>query len=289
MTSVKKRKRIFSIVIYAVLGIGAIIFCFPIFMLVSRSLMTTSESTLVPARFWPAVAQWKNYGDIFRAVGAYREISYWWYWFKNTVILEACIIAGTVFSSVWVAYGFTRIKFPGRNVVFALVLGTMMIPSTVTMIPLYTIFADLHWLNTLHPLIWPMWCGGGAVNIFLVVQYLRTLPKEFNESAEIDGANDFGIFFRIILPSAVPILVAVGVGAFVGVWNDLVNPLMYLNTKEMWTLALGVTTLNTNSSEIGGIPFVFAACVIFSLPPLLLFSVAQKYFIESVVMSGIKG
>ena len=289
MNSVKKKKCVFAGVLYFLLICCAVIFCFPIFMLVSRSLMTTNEATLVPARFWPEVAQWKNYTEIFEAVGEYNGTSYWWLWFKNTVLLELGTISGTVLSSVWVAYGFTRIRFPGRNIVFAIVLGTMMIPSTVTMIPLYTIFSDLHWLNTLHPLIWPMWCGGGAVNIFLVVQYLRTLPKEFNESAEIDGANDFGIFLRIILPSATPILVAVGIGAFVGVWNDLMNPLMYLNTKEMWTLALGVTTLNTSSGDIGGIPFVFAACVIFSLPPLVLFTVAQKYFIESVVMSGLKG
>ncbi len=289
MISFKKRKRIFAVSLYAVLTLGAIVFCFPIFMLVSRSLMTTQEATVVPARFWPEVTQWKNYVDIFEAVGVFEGVSYWWLWLKNTVVFEVATIAGTVFSSVWVAYGFTRIRFPGRGVVYAVVLGTMMIPSTVTMIPLYTIFSDLGWLNTLHPLIWPMWCGGEAVNIFLVVQYLRTLPKEFNESAEIDGATDFGIFFRIILPSATPIMVAVGVGAFVGVWNDLVNPLLYLNTKEMWTLALGVTTLNTMSSEIGGIPFVFAACVIFAIPPLVLFTVAQKYFIESVVMSGLKG
>lgn len=289
MNSVKKKKCVFAGVLYFLLICCAVIFCFPIFMLVSRSLMTTNEATLVPARFWPEVAQWKNYAEIFEAVGEYNGTSYWWLWFKNTVLLELGTISGTVLSSVWVAYGFTRIRFPGRNIVFAIVLGTMMIPSTVTMIPLYTIFSDLHWLNTLHPLIWPMWCGGEAVNIFLVVQYLRTLPKEFNESAEIDGATDFGIFFRIILPSATPIMVAVGVGAFVGVWNDLVNPLLYLNTKEMWTLALGVTTLNTMSSEIGGIPFVFAACVIFAIPPLVLFTVAQKYFIESVVMSGLKG
>lgn len=288
MTSVKKRKRMIDALLYLILLFGIVIFCFPIFMLISRSLMTTSEATAVPARFLPKIAQWHNYADIFAAVGAFEGVSYWWYWMKNTVLLEVAIITGTVLSSVWVAYGFTKIKFPGRNVVFAITLATMMIPSTVTMIPLYTIFSDLGWLNSLNPLIWPMWCGGGAVNIFLVVQFLRTLPKELNESARIDGANDFSTFFHIILPAARPIMVAVGVGAFVGVWNDLVNPLMYLNTKEMWTLALGVTTLNTNVSDIGGIPYVFAACVIFSLPPIVLFSVAQKYFIESVVMSGIK-
>lgn len=289
MTSVKRKKILFSLFMYVILGLGVIVFCFPIFMLVSRSLMTTMEATLVPARFWPEIPQWKNYLDIFNAVGNFNGVSYWLLWFKNTVILEVAVIAGTVFSSAWVAYGFTRIRFPGRGLVFAIVLATMMIPSTVTMIPLYAIFSDLHWLNTLHPLIWPMWCGGGAVNIFLVVQYMRTLPKEFNESAQIDGANDFLIFFKIILPASIPIMTAVGVGAFVGIWNDLVNPLMYLNTKEMWTLALGMTTLNTNSAEVGGVPFVFAACVIFSLPPILLFTGAQKYFIESIVMTGIKG
>lgn len=288
-SSVKRNRKIFAAVIYALLVIMAVVFCFPIFMLLSRSLMQTNEATVVPAKFLPTVAQWHNYKDIFAAVGVLNGTSYWWLWFKNTVVLEVFIIIGTVFSSVWVAYGFTRIKFPGRNVVFAIVLGTMMIPSTVTMIPLYTIFSDIHWLNTLHPLIWPMWCGGGAVNIFLVVQFMRTLPRELNESAHIDGASEFRIFFRIILPATKPIMMAVGIGAFVGVWNDLVNPLLYLNTKDMWTLALGVSSLNTNVSEIGGIPFVFAACVIFSLPPIVLFTFAQKYFIESVVMSGIKG
>ncbi len=288
-SSVKRRRRIFAATVYAILIVGAAIFCFPIFMLLSRSLMTTVESTVVPAKFFPSVLQWHNYVDIFKAVGTLEGTSYWWLWFKNTAVLEVMVIAGTVLSSVWVAYGFTRIKFPGRNFVFAVVMGTMMIPSTVTMIPLYTIFSDLNWLNTLHPLIWPMWCGGGAVNIFLVVQFLRTLPRELNESARIDGANEFKIFFRIVLPAAVPILTAVGVGAFVGVWNDLVNPLLYLNTKDMWTLALGVSTLNVNVGEIGGIPYVFAACTIFSLPPIVLFTFAQKYFIESVVMSGIKG
>ena len=160
MNSVKKKKCVFAGVLYFLLICCAVIFCFPIFMLVSRSLMTTNEATLVPARFWPEVAQWKNYAEIFEAVGEYNGTSYWWLWFKNTVLLELGTISGTVLSSVWVAYGFTRIRFPGRNIVFAIVLGTMMIPSTVTMIPLYTIFSDLHWLNTLHPLIWPMWCGG---------------------------------------------------------------------------------------------------------------------------------
>lgn len=132
MISFKKRKRIFAVSLYAVLTLGAIVFCFPIFMLVSRSLMTTQEATVVPARFWPEVTQWKNYVDIFEAVGVFEGVSYWWLWLKNTVVFEVATIAGTVFSSVWVAYGFTRIRFPGRGVVYAVVLGTMMIPSTVT-------------------------------------------------------------------------------------------------------------------------------------------------------------
>lgn len=290
MMTKKKKNRIINIVLYVVLSLLAVIFLFPIFSMIAKSLMSQSETQSLPPLLWSKNANFSNYIKVFTIEGSYNGIPYMVLYLKNTIVLLILTSIGVVFSSAMVAYGFTKIRFPGRDAVFMVVLATMMIPGAVTMVPLYIMFDRLNWLNTLTPLWFPMWFGGGAVNIFLVKQFMRAIPTELNESAYIDGAGNFRQFFYIILPNCIPIMTVVLVGTIIGVWNDLMTPLIYLDTKENWTLAVGVTNLGLGSSgNMEGVPFVMAACTLMAIVPVTLFVFAQKYFIDNISFTGIKG
>ena len=162
-----------------------------------------------------------------------------------------------------------------------------MIPSSIMIIPLYALYSRFGWIDTHNPMWVGMWFGGGAANIFLVMQYMNRLPKELTESAAIDGANIFRQYFQIILPNCTPILAVLAVGSIVGPWNDIQTPLMYLESQEQYTLALGVSEMRT-LSEVD-MPVILAACSMMTILPLAAFVFNQKFFVESVVTSGVKG
>jgi multiple sugar transport system permease protein len=205
----------------------------------------------------------------------------------NTLFITVCCILGQVLSASLVAFAFARLRWPGRNLLFLLMLATMMLPSEVTMIPTYLIFRSLGWIDTFLPLIVPSFLGGGAFFIFLFRQFYLTLPRELDEAAWVDGCSSFGIYWHILLPLCKPILVTIAIFSFVGHWNDFLTPLIYLNSAEHFTLAVGLRFFQGEYDT--DMHLLMAASTLVLLPILVVFLIGQKYFVKSIVLSGIKG
>jgi multiple sugar transport system permease protein len=261
----------------------------PFIWMLLTSLKTADNAMVFPPQWWPHPFRWANYHDIF-VVGANIDFLLWT---RNTLIIAVLSVSGTVISSSIVAYGFAKIKFVGRGPLFAMMLATMMIPFPVVMASLFTMYRWLGdhtgtaWIGTFKPLWVPAWFGS-AFNIFLLRQFYTTLPDELSEAARIDGCSEIGIFLRVILPLARPALAVVALFSFMGTWNDYLGPLIYLQRPEQFTLALGLTNLN---SQHNGTPWhiLMAASVMVILPVLVLFFLAQKTFIEGIATTGMKG
>jgi multiple sugar transport system permease protein len=265
----------------------------PFIWMVSTSLKTNDQSTETPPRFVPDPWQPKNYVDVFRHP-TFHAVLYT----RNTLIIAILTVAGTTLSSAIVAYGFARIPFRGSGLLFGIMLATIMIPFPVLMVSLFRIFRwmDDHtgallgpdnmfqMLGTYKPLWLPAWFGN-AFNIFLLRQFFMTIPKELSEAARIDGCNEFSIFWRIVLPLARPALAVVALFSFMGVWNDFLGPLVFIQRPGQYTLALG---LQAFQSRIGGTswPLLMAASALVCLPLLILFFLAQRTFIEGIATTG---
>ncbi|MBB6428513.1 carbohydrate ABC transporter permease [Algisphaera agarilytica] len=227
------------------------------------------------------VPQWGNFA------GSIKEMGQFGRYLRNTLVLCFLTVLGTVCSCSVVAYGFSRIEWPGRDKIFYVVLGTMMIPFPVIMVPLYGVFRDLGWIGTLKPL-WVPTFFAGAFNVFLLRQFFRTIPKELSEAARIDGCSEFRIFLQVILPLCKPAITVVALFQFLGTWNDFLGPLIYLTDQKDYTLALG---LQFFQSQQGGTQwhYLMAASTLVVAPIIILFFMAQRMFIEGISMSGLKG
>jgi multiple sugar transport system permease protein len=260
----------------------------PFLWMLSTSLKTLQATLEYPPRWWPTPIQWHNYADVFRHGKANFLL-----WTRNTLVIAVLGVAGTTLSSALVAYGFAKLRFVGRRALFAVMLSTMMLPFPVTMVSLFTIFRWLgdhtgtEWLGTFKPLWVPAWFGS-AFNIFLLRQFFMTIPAELSEAARIDGCSDLGIFWRIILPLSRPALAVVALFAFMGIWNDFLGPLVYLQRPEQFTLALGLQNFQSKS---GGTSWhlLMAASTLVVLPVIVLFFLAQRTFIEGIATTGTKG
>jgi multiple sugar transport system permease protein len=274
-----------SPLLYVVLVFLAVIFAFPLYWTISSSLKAVYEILNYPPSLFPAVPQWTNYVQVFQKAPFGR-------WVLNTLFVVILATIGGVLSSSVVAYSFARFQYRGRDVIFVMTLGTMMLPAQVTLIPQYIIWS--RWLglaNTLYPLWLPYWFGGGAFYIFLLRQFIMTIPRELDEAALIDGASRFHIFRTILLPLCVPALATVVIISFLSGWEDYLTPLIYLNSQDIYTLALGLS-LFRNFPETGSLPLqhlLMAATVMTMTPPVILFFAAQRYFVRGIVLSGIKG
>jgi ABC-type glycerol-3-phosphate transport system permease component len=273
-----------QLVIYAVLVPLALIFLFPFFWTLASSLKAPYEILTYPPTLLPAVPRVENYARVF-ALAPFGQ------WIFNTVWVVALGTLGVVLSSSLVAYSFARFRYRGRDPIFLLTLGTLMLPAQVTLIPQYIVWSKLGLANTLYPLWLPQWFGGGAFYIFLMRQFIMTIPRELDEAATIDGAGRFRIFWGILLPLCIPALATITIISFIANWDDYLTPLIYLNSQEMYTLALGLSFFR-NYPETGGLPqqhLLMAATVMTTLPPIILFFVAQRYFVQGIVLSGLKG
>jgi multiple sugar transport system permease protein len=206
---------------------------------------------------------------------------------RNTLVVAVLSVAGMMLSSAICAYGFAKVQWRGRGVLFTLMLATMMIPFPATMIPTYFIFKHLGWIGTLRPL-WVPACFGGAFNVFLLRQFFMQIPNELSEAARLDGLTHWGIFWRIILPLSKPVLAVVALFHSMYVWNDFLGPLIYLNHQDLFTLALG---LQFYQAQHGGTPWnlLMAASTLVTAPLLVLFVMTQRTFIEGIVTTGMKG
>lgn len=231
--------------------------------------------------------QWRNFTDaMYRGVRPGLNVNFWTY-FKNSTIVAFFTIIGTLLSCAPVAYGFARIRWPGRDLVFILVLSTMMLPFQVTMIPLYLFFTEtLQWGNTFLPIIVPSFFAN-AFDIFLLRQFFRTIPEELLDAARVDGASELRIFLSIVLPLSKPILATITVFTFLWSWNLFLEPLLYLNDPEKFTLALGLQDFQAQHKVLWN--QMMAASVIFTIPVVIAFFFAQRTFMEGIKLTGSKG
>ncbi|MFH1140916.1 MAG: carbohydrate ABC transporter permease [Chloroflexota bacterium] len=282
--SVRFRRQVSTVGTYLLLSILGLMFTFPWFYTLTGSLKAAPEIFLFPPPLFPKVAQFVNYAEVFRRVLFAR-------WFINSVVVVSLSTLGAVISSTLVAYAFARFRWRGRDTLFAITLATMMLPAEVTLIPQYLLFKQLGWLNSIRPLWVPAWFGGGAFNIFLMRQFVMTLPREFDEAAKIDGASSLRTLLQVLLPLMKPVIATIAVIGFIGGWDDFMGPLIYLASSENFTIALGLRYFAAAEGQ-PGIPqthYLMAACVMSTTPIVILFFLAQRYFVQGIVMSGIKG
>lgn len=270
-----------AIATYLVMIVASIFFLFPLAWMGGTSLKTIEEANTSQLNFFPAQVQWENYGKLLGDQFFYRS-------YINSIFVVALVLLGTVSSIAVVSFAFSRLQWKGRNLVFALMLGTLMLPAQATLVPQYVLFHNLNWIRTFNPITIPGYFAGGAALIFLVRQFMMGIPRELDEAAIVDGANPLQILWHIILPLSRPALATITVFLFVGQWNNLLNPLLYLQKPELYTMPVYVAQkLNLQESPI---PWqdIMAASVAFVIPVLIVFFLTQRYFIEGISFTGSK-
>ena len=274
-----KRKRMLnSVARHSLLIAVAIVFLSPFIFVIFTSLMTRDQA--LTRAIWPHPFRFQNYADVLSNEPLLR-----WTW--NTFLIAFLSSIGVVISCAPPAYALSRMRFRGRNLVFLLVLSTMMLPIQVTIIPLYVLFSHLGWIGSLKPLIIPSFFGD-AFSIFLLRQFFLTIPDALTDAARVDGASEIRLLLRIVMPLAKPALAAVFIFNFLYCWNDLFAPLLYLGANpDSYTVSLGLSEFR--SSRHVDYELMMAACVLFTLPVTLLFFLAQRAFVEGVTVTGVKG
>ena len=277
-------RRINKFLLYALAIIAAVLFAAPFFWTVSSSLKPSAEIYLYPPTMFPQDPRWRNYLDVFRLAPFAKFI-----W--NTVVITAFAMFGQILSASAVAYGFSRFRFPGRNVLFFIVLSTMMLPWQVTIVPTFLLFRYFGWINTFLPLIVPSFFGGGAFYIFLLRQFFMTIPRDLDEAAKLDGASSVRIFWNIIMPLSTAAIATVAIFSFIQHWNEFIGPLIFLNSSDKYTVSIGLRYFMENpfESDEPREAILMAASVIVALPTLMLFFAAQQYFVRGIVTTGLKG
>lgn len=278
-TSQSRYQKIRQIVTTVVLLFSAIIFLVPFVWMLSSSLKPNYEILAVPPTLWPSEPRWENYVEALTYVPFDRYA-------LNTALIAIVTIIGHLLSCTLIAYGFARLRAPGRDVLFVVVLTTMMLPYPVTMVPLYMLFNALGWVNTFLPLMVPAFFGT-PFYIFLLRQFFLTLPRELEDAALIDGANLLQILWHIILPLSLPAMATVAIFTFQNAWNDFLPPLIYLHDQSLYTVSLGLNFFRS-SYDINW-AYLMAASLVTMLPVVIVFFFAQKLFIEGITFSGIKG
>lgn len=273
-----KRKVINRIIIQIIVILGAIVFIFPFLWLVSTSLKPDEQIFALPPKLIPNPVQWENYTRMFKYFPFSR-------FFGNSVYITFMTLVGVLFSCPLVAFSFAKLRWPGRDLLFLVLLSTMMLPPQVTMVPVYLLFRELGWIDTFRPLWVPAWFGS-AFYIFLLRQFFLTIPRELEEAARIDGCSFPRMYVQIMLPLIKPALATTAIFTFMGAWNDFMGPLIYINSTEKFPLSLGLRLFQT---QFGGEwAMMMAASVIMVLPLIIMFIAFQRYFIQGIVLTGLK-
>lgn len=275
-----------KILVYAALIIISFLFILPFWQIITTSLKTFLETTEYPPKFLPKTPQWHNY-----YVAFVKNADIWpiYTWLKNTVFTTLMVVIGNVLSGLCVAYGFARFKGRGKNLWFMLIISTMLIPVHSTLVPLFMVYKALGWYNTFLPIIVPPFFGF-AIYIFLLRQFILGIPKELDEAATIDGASPVGILFKIIVPLARPSIIAVGVMCFIAAWGDFFTPLIFLSDIKKYTISVGLSIMQSQM-RVNLTDTQLIACVItvVTLPSLIIFFSAQKYFVSGLTLGAVKG
>jgi multiple sugar transport system permease protein len=279
------RLRLGQTLAYIGLTTVAVLFLLPAAWLVSSSLKPPADALAFPPTFIPEQVWWSNYPEALTAQPFHLYL-------RNTLVIVVVNLIGVLLTASMAGYAFSRLRFRGRRLLFGMCLSTMMLPYVVTLIPTFVMFRLLGWINTFLPLTVPAFFGGGAFNIFLFRQFFMTLPYDLDEAARVDGASSLQIWWRIILPLSQPVLATVGVFNVVYNWNDFLYPLIFLDTRDYFTLALGLRAYQMMLGNIGVIQqwtYLMAASTIMLVPIMILFFFAQRYFMRGIVMTGFAG
>ncbi len=274
------RQVIRQLVIYALLVALGLVFILPLLWTVSSSLKPPGSGVKFPPEFLPSAFVWSNYLRVFELIPFLT-------FFKNSLIVTSLAVTGELLSASLVAFAFARLRFPGRDMLFLLVLATMMIPYPVTMVPTFILWRQLNLVNTFFPLIIPPFLGP-AFSIFLLRQFFLTIPQDLEDAARIDGASYFYIYGRIMMPLVKPALTVVTLWTFIGVWNDFFGPLIYLNSNSKFTLALGLTLFRQLYGSKWNL--LMAASTAIMVPIIVLFFVFQRRIVEGADLTvGVQG
>jgi ABC-type glycerol-3-phosphate transport system permease component len=274
--------------VYAALAFGALLVSIPFYWLLRTSLMHEGDHFIWPPIIWPNPIIWQNYVDIFNLKAIPLTT-----FFRNSTALVVGATVGELISTSLAAFAFARLRWYGRDLMFALLIATMFLPSQVTIIPLFLLWRDLGVLNTLWPMIAPSWLGH-ALYIFLMRQFVMTIPNELDDAARIDGCGTFRIYWNIVVPLSAPALATIAIFSFQSKWNQFFEPLIYINKIDVLPLAVGVRMFRsalmtgTNTGLVSW-SHLLAATVVMVLPIVVVFFVAQRAFIQGIVVSGVKG
>jgi len=272
-----------QILTYFILIAGSITALIPLGWSISTSLKTIDQLAVWPPQWIPNPVAWNNYIDVFQQIPVLQ-------YFGNTMVIVTAWVVGGVVTCSFVAYGFARTQFKGRDTLFLILLSTLMMPYVVRLIPLFMIYKELGWINTFLPVTVPQLLGRNAFYIFLLRQFFIGLPHELTDAARIDGCSHFGIWWRIVLPLSKPALATVAVFAFQAAWDDFLAPLVYMGgNPDLRTLALGLFAFRAAPGQVAMTHLLMAMSVMMIIPILLIFAFGQRYFIQGVTMSGLKG
>jgi ABC-type glycerol-3-phosphate transport system permease component len=276
--SFAQRRFLSHFLIHTFLLMGVVMMMIPLAWTISTSLKSPGEVFIFPPTWIPNEIRWSNYAE---AVTAIPFFLYLW----NTSYITGLSIIGKVISIMMVAFAFARLRWWGRDVLFLLMLSTMMLPPHVTLIPQFILFKEINWINTHLPLIVPNFFGGAWLT-FLVRQYLLTIPRDLDDAASIDGCSDWGVFTRIILPLSKPAILIVVIFVFNNTWNEFLMPLIYLQSRELYTLSLGLRLFQGEAATSWHL--LMAASLLSMLPVIILFFSTQRYFMQGIVFTGVK-
>lgn len=276
--SMRQRVMLKHALVHALLWCGVVLMLIPLIWTLSTSLKPVSQIFLFPPQWIPNPIRWQNYAEAVTAIPFARYLF-------NTALITGLVIVGKVFSVTLVAFAFARLQWWGRDVLFLIMLATLMLPTHITLIPQFVMFKQLGWINTFLPLIVPDFFGGPFLT-FLMRQFFMSIPRDLDDAARIDGCSSFGVYWRIILPLSKPALMAAVILTFNNTWNEFLHPLIYLQSPDNFTLALGLRFFQGEASTSWNL--LMAASLLTMLPVITLFFVAQRYFIQGIVFTGVK-
>lgn len=277
--TVIKRGEKYNIAITILIVLCGILVLFPIFWMIRTSFMSNLEINLYPPKLFPKKLLVSNYSDALTTFTFARYLC-------NTLIIVLSSVAGVILTCSIAAYAFARLEFPLKNLWFTLIIGSMLMPGAVTLIPIFISWSKLGFYNSYVPLIVPAYLGGGAFNIFLVRQFMLTIPKDIDEAAIIDGASHMQILFKMLMPMIKPVLITVGLFTFINQWNDLLGPVIYISDQSKSTIAQGLATFKGGFGTNWRV--LMAASCMSTIPAVVIYIFGQKYFIEGIVLTGLK-
>ncbi len=278
------KKLSLDIITYLILAIGAITILLPLSRLVLASLQSLAE--ISKQRWLPHPPRWKNYSEALTLLNFAR-------YFLNSGLYSGSATLGGLLTASLAAFSFARLRFPGKNFLFSICIGTMLLPPVTVMVPRFLLFRKLGWINTYYPLIVPWVLGISGFYIFLMRQFFITIPKELDDAAKIDGCGSFRLYWHIFLPIAKPGLLVAGIYIFMATWQDLLGPIIYVNSENLYTASQGLSMLGQAASAATEEPFLhfhhmLAASVVYMLPPLMIFFFTQRHFLKEVIFGSFK-